>query len=352
MTETIKDSGQVEQDREEILPLPKISVIIPLHTCSPRFLKDFSYFRSIEYPDLEVIIVADEPNLNASNNPRYNELKRLERPNRVRILSTGQELTGPAEKRDLAIEAAEGQVCAFIDDDAYPRPNWLHSAVDYFDDPEVAAVCGPGLTPPEDKLMEQASGAVYSSPLGSGQTLYRFTKRKAREVDDFPAFNLLVRTETLKQIGGFSSTYYGGEDTKLCLEIVKLGKKIKYTPDVVVYHHRRPLFFSHLKQIANVGVHRGYFAKTYPETSWRLFYFLPSIVVMIGFFGLILSFFSNIVAAIMFLGFAGYFGVAFVSTMPASRLDVGLLGAAGIIMTHLTYGCAFIRGLAIKKLDR
>ncbi|MCJ7633369.1 DUF72 domain-containing protein, partial [Candidatus Bathyarchaeota archaeon] len=50
--------------------------------------------------------------------------------------------------------------------------------------------------------------------------------------------------------------------------------------------------FDHMKQIANVGVHRGYFAKMYPDTSRRIFYFLPSIVVMILLFGLILSAFS------------------------------------------------------------
>jgi cellulose synthase/poly-beta-1,6-N-acetylglucosamine synthase-like glycosyltransferase len=153
-------------------------------------------------------------------------------------------------------------------------------------------------------------------------------------------------------VGGFSSTYYGGEDTKLCLEIVRTGKKIVYRPEVMVFHHRRPLLLKHLRQIANVGVHRGYFAKMYPETSWRIFYFLPSIVVMVLFCGVILSIFSSIVTAILLLCLGGYFAVAFVSTMPASRLDVALLGAAGIMATHITYGCAFIRGLTLKHLDR
>jgi GT2 family glycosyltransferase len=192
---------------------------------------------------------------------------------------------------------------------------------------------------------------VYASPLGSGQTLHRFVPRKGREVDDFPAYNLFVRTETLREIGGFASGFYGGEDTKLCLEIVTAGKKILYRPDVVVFHHRRPLLFGHLKQIANVGVHRGYFVKTYPETSWRLFYFLPSIVVMILVFGVILAPLSKILAAMLALGLAGYFAIALVSTMPTSRLSVALMGAAGIMMTHIVYGCAFIRGLTIKHLD-
>jgi GT2 family glycosyltransferase len=332
--------------------LPKVSVIIALHTCSERFLKDFSNFRNLDYPDFEILVVVDEPTLNESSNPRSTSLKRLKKPNYVTIIPTSKELTGPGEKRDVGIENATGEICAFIDDDAYPRPDWLRSAVPFFNNSEVAAIGGPGVTPPEDSLLAQASGVVYTSPLGSGRTLHRFTPRKPREVDDFPAFNLLVRTEVLKQIGGFSTSYYGGEDTKLCLEIIRSGKKILYRPEVVVFHHRRSLFFDHLRQIANVGVHRGYFAKTYPETSRRLFYFLPSIVVVILFLGAMLSIFSSLITAILVLSLGCYFGFAFVSAMPASRLDVALLGAAGIMLTHIVYGCAFIRGLTLKHLDK
>ncbi|UCD56385.1 MAG: glycosyltransferase [Candidatus Hydrogenedentota bacterium] len=352
MTDTGTSSDQTAAAQAGRSSPPKISIIIPLHVCTERFLKDFSHFRNLEYPDFEVLIVADESTLSGGGNPRCAELRRLERPGLVSIVSTGEQLTGPAEKRDLGIQKAAGEICAFIDDDAYPRPDWLRSALRFFDDPQVGGVGGPGITPPEDGLLEQASGTVYASPLGSGQTLHRFVQRKPREVDDFPAFNLLVRTEVLKEMGGFSTTFYGGEDTKLCLEIVKSGKKILYRPEVVVFHHRRPLFFNHLKQIANVGLHRGYFAKTYPETSWRLFYFMPSIVVLVLFFGIILSVFSNILAAILLLSLAGYFGIAFVSTMPASRLSVALLGATGIMATHIVYGCAFIRGLTLKHLDK
>lgn len=352
MTNSGKGSVQAAQGQPQLKSVPKISVIIPLHTCNPRFLRDFAHFRSIEYPDFEILIVADAPTLSEATNPRYLDLKRLEKPGVVTLISTGEQLTGPAEKRDIGIQRAEGDICAFIDDDAYPRPDWLRSAVKFFDDPTVAAVGGPGVTPPEDTMFEQASGAVFASPLGSGHTLHRFVQRKPREVDDFPAFNLLVRSDVLSDVNGFSSTYYGGEDTKLCLEIVKLGKKIMYRPEVVVFHHRRPLFWAHLKQIANVGLHRGYFAKTYPETSRRLFYFLPSIVVLVLLFGVILSFFSKLIAAILLIGLGSYFAVAFVSIMPASRLSVALMGAVGIMASHIVYGCAFIRGLTLKHLDK
>jgi hypothetical protein len=73
---------------------------------------------------------------------------------------------------------------------------------------------------------------------------------------------------------------------------------------------------------------------------------------MILFFGIILSAFSSLIAIIMLLSLAGYFGVAFVSTMPARRLDIALLGAAGVMLSHIVYGFAFIRGLTVKQLDK
>jgi cellulose synthase/poly-beta-1,6-N-acetylglucosamine synthase-like glycosyltransferase len=51
------------------------------------------------------------------------------------------------------VKYAKGEICAFIDSDARPEKNWLKNALPYLSDPEVVAVGGPGLTPPEDSLI-------------------------------------------------------------------------------------------------------------------------------------------------------------------------------------------------------
>jgi len=269
----------------------------------------------------------------------------------VRVLNTGNETTGPAEKRDLAIKEAQGSICAFIDDDAYPDRDWLKNAVKYFNDDRVGAVGGPGLTPPEDSFMMKAGGLCYESFMGSGPIRYRFVKDKHRTVDDITAYNLFVRKDVLEKTGGFGSTFYGGEDTKLCIEVIKLKKEILYCPEVIVYHHRRPLFREHLSQIGNVGLHRGYFVKKYPETSRKFFYFMPSVFTIAYFAGLLISLLSQGFAVLYEMAVILFLTLAFISCFCRSKaVLMSAVSSLGILLMHITYGINFLLGLTKKEL--
>ncbi len=318
---------------------PQVSVIIPLHKLTKEFHECLQRCLELDYPNYEILVISDS------------HIK-LDYPN-IQVIYTGQGQTGPAEKRDIAIKQCKGEICAFIDDDAFPAKDWLKNALKHFENQEVAAVGGPGVTPENDSLMQKAGGAVYSSILGSGRNYYRFTPGILKEVDDYPAYNLLIRKSILQEIGGFASTFYGGEDTKVCLSIIDLGKKIIYDPRVVVYHHRRPLFISHLKQIKNVGIHRGYFVKAYPLTSRKLFYFLPLIETVALGFGIFLSFFSKLAMAIFLTVVGVWLFAGFISVLRVNKdIKIAFLAAFGTIATHFTYGVAFLKGLTLKDLKR
>jgi cellulose synthase/poly-beta-1,6-N-acetylglucosamine synthase-like glycosyltransferase len=318
--------------------LPKISIIIPLYIAEDRFFRDLKKFNKLDYANYEILVVSD---------------KRVEIKNpKVKIILSGKKRTGPAEKRDIALKQVKGKYCAFIDDDAYPDKNWLKNAVVHFNHPKIAAVGGPGLTPKEDNYWEQITGLIYLSPLCGGPTQHRFIKANIAFVDDFPAYNLIVRTDVLKSVGGYGSHFYGGEDTFLCLKIVKKGWKILYDPEVTVYHHRRPLLVPYLKQISNIGKHRGYFAKTFPETSFRLFYFLPSIAT-VGLISLLIFSFFNNTALLIFMGLLiASILLAALSVVRRTIILESLIVAVGIILTHISYGTAFIRGFMSSKLTR
>jgi GT2 family glycosyltransferase len=268
-------------------------------------------------------------------------------------VNTGKDVTSPAEKRDLAIKEAGGQICAFIDDDAYPHRDWLKNAVTYFDDDTIGAVGGPGLTPQEDSYMMRAGGLCYESIIGSASNQYRFVKKPRRDVDDYPAYNLLIRKSVLEAIGGFGTTFYGGEDTKLCADIVRLGKKIVYTPNVVTYHHRRPLFWQHLRQVANVGLHRGYFTKVLPETSRRLVYFLPSLLALdAGMFLVALVALPELKAVFAFPLLIVLVGAFADCLWRSKKLAMAALSSVGIVLMLIVYGISFMRGRATKELKR
>ena len=264
----------------------------------------------------------------------------------ARVIPTG-DITPPF-KRDIGAKHAQGEILAFLDDDAYPDSRWLKQAVKVFkEDENIGCVCGPAVTPASDSLKQKASGLVYSSLLVSGNHSFRYIPKERKEVFDFPSCNFLIRKDLFEEVGGFDKPYWPGEDTFLCLKVLGTGKKMIYDPRVLVYHHRREVFLPHLKQIRNYALHRGYFAKKYPKTSLRVEYFAPSFLV------------AGIIAAVLLRPILILFGfylaaVAFSSLRLVSkekyRFKLFGFTVLGIILTHLTYGVYFIKGLLSKKM--
>ncbi len=273
---------------------------------------------------------------------------------RVRVLPTGP--VKPSEKRNTGVDAAKGEVVAFIDGDAYPDKDWLKNCQKYFDDPKVAAVGGPGLTPQSDNTRQRASGEILSSFLGAGPLSFRHSTKLARKCDDLPTVNLIVRRSTFQEMGGFDSSYWPGEDTKLCRDLVYgLGREALYAPDVVVYHHRRLLYRPHLKQIAGYGLHRGYFSKKFPENSRRPLFFAPTLLVLGVPALLLLGYLDESVRFLSLFPLFAYFLLVGVGALiiGVRRRAPSLVGPVflGAIATHLWYGVYFLKGLLSRKID-
>ncbi|MDI6758794.1 MAG: glycosyltransferase [Candidatus Omnitrophota bacterium] len=316
-----------------------VSIIIAVKTQSRNLEECVVKCLDLDYPDFEILIFPDEPFGFKEYIPKCN----------LQVISTGG--VSPAQKRDIALKYAKGEIFAFLDDDAYPARDWLKQAITHFTDKNIAAVGGPGVTPKEDNLRQFASGRVYSSILVSGRFVYRYTPKKRLEVDDLPSCNFLIRKNVFEELGGFNTNFWPGEDTKLCLDIVqKLGKKIIYEPKAVVFHHRRPLFMPHIRQIANYALHRGYFVKRYPQTSLKFVYFLPSILISGIFLSLIVSLFSGKVRDIYLSAVSLYIIIVFLFSL-SRKLRLIPFVFFGIIITHLVYGIYFLKGLLVLKLE-
>lgn len=311
---------------------PLFSIIIAakrnnkfLQECIEKCLK-------LDYPFFEILILPDE-NMYIDADPK------------IKVIPTGNIL--PAAKRDIGAAQAQGQILAFLDDDAYPDANWLKQAALNFNDEDIACVCGPAITAKEEPLKNQASGRLYESIIVSGPARFRYLPLKKCFTDDYPSCNFFIKRDDFLKLGGFKTKFWPGEDTILCLEVVsEINKKILYDPQVLVYHHRRPLFKSHLKQIANYALHRGYFVKRFPKTSLKLGYFLPSILILILLFSISGGIFLN---SELFYFVFFYLMVVFVFGLTLN-LELFFYIFTGIVLTHLVYGVFFLRGLFSNKL--
>ena len=326
---------------------PYFSVIVACPGDSVVLRRLMDALREQTYRDFEVLFLPDQLLVRPETNYRF------------RIIATGR--VRPAKKRNMGALAATGDVLAFIDDDAYPRPDWLASAAVHFatstenadtPSPSPDALGGPGLTPPEDPPLAQLSGCVLASPLVSGNFRYRyFIQGKLHKIEDFPSCNLFVKKSVFNAIHGFREDFWPGEDTLLCADLQRQGYSLWYDPRVVVYHHRRPLFLPHLRQVGRYALHRGFFARRIGLNSRRLSYLLPSLFVLGLCLGAPLACFIPWIE-ILYVAICSFYLLLTLADAalesPAPKYILMLW--AGIISTHIWYGCRFILGFCSQKM--
>ena len=319
-------------------PPPRVSVVIACPGDSAYLRESLAALAKQTYRAFEVIVLPDAP---IENLPAHD----LD----LRVLPTGK--VRPAEKRNAGVAAATGSIIAFLDDDAYPVPEWLEKAVRYFSLPDVGGVGGPGVTPPGDPWLARMSGRVFASPLVSGGFRYRYLGDRVRaNVDDFPSCNLFFRKDAFDAVGGFNTRFWPGEDTLLCRDIVVgRGLRIVYDPFAVVYHHRRKLFLPHLRQVGRYGLHRGYFAKRFPETSRRLSYMLPSICAIGALVAAVGAFFHPAFLWTLVGAGALYAAITLLGSF-SFRPHVWLVTWLGVMLTHFWYGVRFLWGIAARRM--
>ena len=310
------------------------SIIIPVKSINDYVRETVPHIQRLAGPQWELMVI-----------PNEEEPNEWPGDGRVRVFPSGR--VGPGAKRDMGAAQACGEVLVFLDDDSYPEPNLLEVATRYFYDPEVIALGGPGITPPSDAFWQRVSGAVFLSRFTGGAPERYVPVGIARQMDDWPSVNLLVRREVFLAVGGFDCKYWPGEDTRLCLKLKQTGKKLMYAPEMSVWHHRRAGLRAHLKQIGAYGLHRGYFARHYPETSFRPKYFVPSVFAIFVLMSLA-AFLIPTPAFELFIFGWGLYGIALlaglVGIMKYERPSVAFASLVYVPITHFYYGVQFIRG--------
>jgi cellulose synthase/poly-beta-1,6-N-acetylglucosamine synthase-like glycosyltransferase len=319
----------------------QFSLIIPVKELNKYLIESVPRIQQLIPNVWELIIVTD------LDGPNY-----WEDDPRVKLISSGR--VTPGGKRDLGASISSGDYLIFLDDDSFPSLEFLEKVKSSFQmHLDCVAIGGPGVTPPESGLFERASGAFYESAF-SGADSDRYVQVGAPKfVDDWPSVNFSIQRKAFIEIGGFGSEFWPGEDTYLCNKIIERGMKIKYDPEVVVYHHRRETLKAHLKQIRGYGFHRGNFARHLRGNSRRFKYYVPSLFSL---FTLVtplivwqeLEPFSSISKLI----FATYlFAVLCISIkiFIKSGLLVSMLFPAYALLSHLNYGIFFILGYIKSK---
>jgi GT2 family glycosyltransferase len=308
----------------------RFSIVIPLRKINDYLREAMPYFQKQTYKNFEIIVVSE-----------HHEEERFPK---TKIVKVGQ--IPPSGKRNMGVKNSKGDIIAFIDDDAYPEEDWLEKAAKEFEDKEIVAIGGPSLPPKNSTFFQRVSNKVYE--LSSKKTGMRYSKKKRKEIDDWPTCNLFVRKKNFNKTKGFDEEYWGGEDTQLCYDILKTEGKMFFNPEISIYHHPRKDLTSHLRQSFFWGMWRGFFMRKHKE-SRQLTFFIPALFVLWLFFGGFLTFFNEIFGWIYLFSIMLYFLFSMIKGFQTRSIKLFLPVMFVMFLTQLIYGVGFLRGILSKK---
>jgi hypothetical protein len=172
----------------------------------------------------------------------------------------------------------------------------------------------------------------------------------------FPrSFNMGIRRDVYKQLGGFSKMRFG-EDIDFSYRIVEAGYSPRLFPEAWVWHKRRTDFRKFFRQVYNSGIARINLEKLHPGTM-KLVHLLP-MVFTVGVIALVLcsavgralmhfcpEHFQTwyLMAALPWLPILLYSLVIFIDSARQNRsLRVGLLSVPAAFVQLMGYGCGFL----------
>ena len=118
---------------------------------------------------------------------------------------------------------------------------------------------------------------------------YTIGHAKPREIAHNPTCNYFIKKEAVSEIK-FHDTLWPGEDVEFDIRLLKAGHKILYSPDVVVWHHRRSRPMAFLKQMFNYGKTRAQVTRMHPSSfDVRYFVFVFAFVFVASLFAACLA---------------------------------------------------------------
>jgi hypothetical protein len=163
------------------------------------------------------------------------------------------------------MEAAEGEIVAYLDDDAYPDTHWLSFLAEGFAAAPHAAVGGPNVLPDEVGLV---ADCVFSAPGGPAHVLLSDDR-----AEHLPGCNLAIRKHALQKIGGFDPRFRAaGDDVDLCWRLQEAGWTLGFRPAAMVWHQRRDTVAGYWRQQCGYGQAEALLERKWPEKYNRLGY--------------------------------------------------------------------------------
>ena len=225
---------------------PKASVVVAAYNAAATLGECLASIRELNYPDYETIVVDDGSTDSTS-----------EIANQAGVRTIRVEHNGLAAARNTGVEAASGEVIAFIDADARADRDWLYHLIETITRRDAAAASGPNFAPDPHSARAAAMAAAPGLP------------REVRAGDDRLAqlcgCNMAITKAALLKVGGFDPMFTNaGDDVDLSWRLEASTETLAYAPGAVVIHERRATLAAYLRQQRGYGTGEGLLYRKYP----------------------------------------------------------------------------------------
>ena len=216
----------------------KISVVIPAYNAEktlPSLLESLST-QSIK--GFEAIVVDD---CSTDTTPC------IARSYECRLIRLGEN-HGPAHARNIGAGEATGDILAFSDGDCRVAKDWLKNIEENLSPNDCEALMGRLSLLPSTFLGDSISALGF--PAGGSIGFDKIWRVDANGfTNSISSCNCAIKRDVFREIGGFDESfpYAGGEDSLLAYRLTEMGFRIKYCPEVLVYHDARDSFRDFLR---------------------------------------------------------------------------------------------------------
>lgn len=226
---------------------PRISVVVCTHNGAATLEECLQGVERMTYPDSETIVVCDGCSDDSAAIARRHGATVLEIEHR-----------GLSAARNAGSLCADGEIVAYLDDDAYPDPDWLHYVAAGLREPSHGGVGGPNIPPDDDGRTAECVAAAPGGPI--------HVLVSDREAEHVPGCNMAFRKQALEEIGGFDERFHvAGDDVDLCWRLQEAGWKLGFSAGAVVMHRRRDSVRRYLRQQFGYGKAEALLEQKWPQ---------------------------------------------------------------------------------------
>jgi GT2 family glycosyltransferase len=237
---------------------PMVSVVVCTYNGSSWIRDCCEGLTRLEYPNYEVIIV---------NDGSTDATSKIVNEYDFRVIST--ENQGLSTARNIGLEAARGEIVAYLDDDAYPDEQWLTYLATSFKNNHYSGIGGPNITPPGDGFVSECVANAPGNPV--------YVLLSDQEAEHIPGCNMAFRKTDLQAIGGFDPQFRtAGDDVDVCWRLQQNGGSLGLNAAATVWHHRRNTLRTYWKQQVGYGRAEAQLSQKWPHKHNSLGHWLWS----------------------------------------------------------------------------